>query len=165
ARRQDGDRADADDHPRRRGVAAPPRGPARRHPAHGRGRLPGRALLLDRLGARGRRRGAHGRPGGRRRGVAVPHRRAAARRRVRGPRPDRRLLHVVGRRGRPAPARRGRLGAGAAHVDAPPPRGPRGGGAGAPARLGPLGGRRALPRRACGARPARGPARGAHVHA
>ena len=59
----------------------------------------------------------------RRRGLAVPRRGGAAGRRDRGPRADRRALHVVGRRGRAAAARRRRLGAGAADGDAPPPRG------------------------------------------
>ena len=40
----------------RPGVDRPPGGPARRRPADGRGRLPGAAQLLDRLGARGRSR-------------------------------------------------------------------------------------------------------------
>jgi hypothetical protein len=40
--------------PRSRRLGRPPSGPARGRPAHGRGRLSGRAQLLDRLGARRR---------------------------------------------------------------------------------------------------------------
>ena len=40
---------------RRRRLAGPPRRPARRRPADRRGRLPGAALVLDRVGAGGRR--------------------------------------------------------------------------------------------------------------
>ena len=60
-------------------LAGPPGRPARRPPAHRRGRLPGRALLLDRLRARGRRPRAHGRADRRRRGLPVPDRRGPAR--------------------------------------------------------------------------------------
>ena len=78
-------------------LGGPPGGSARRRPAHGRGRLPGGAQLLDRVGARRRHAGPDDRATGGRRGVAVPGRRAAARRQARAARPDRRLLRV-GRR-------------------------------------------------------------------
>ena len=55
----------------------PPGRAAPGRPADRRGRLPGRALLLDRLGP-GRAGRDHGRAAGRRRGLAVPHRGAAA---------------------------------------------------------------------------------------
>ena len=47
----DGDAARQDDRLRRPGLAGPPRRPARRRPADRRGRLPGAAQLLDRVGA------------------------------------------------------------------------------------------------------------------
>ena len=50
-----GDAARAQHRPRRAGLAGSPGRPARRRPAHGRGRLPGAAQLLDRVRA-GRRR-------------------------------------------------------------------------------------------------------------
>ena len=50
-----GDAARADARPRRAGLAGPPRRPARRRPADRRGRLPGRARVLDRVGARASR--------------------------------------------------------------------------------------------------------------
>ena len=55
-------------------LAGPPRRPARRRAPHGRGRLPGAAQLLDRVGARGRAARAHGRAARRRRGLAVSRR-------------------------------------------------------------------------------------------
>ena len=74
ARRRDGARAEHRARPAR--LARPPRRPARRRPADRRGRLPGAAQLLDRLGARGRLARAHRRAARRRRGLAVPRRRA-----------------------------------------------------------------------------------------
>ena len=85
-------------------------------------RLPGAALLLDRLRPRGRAARADGRADRRRRGLALPGRRAAGRRRDRAARPDRRALLLAGRGRRAAAARRRRLRARAADVDAPPPR-------------------------------------------
>ena len=61
---------------RRARVARSPGGPTRRRPADRRGRLPGAAQLLDRIGARGRAPRPHGRAARRRRGLAVPDRRA-----------------------------------------------------------------------------------------
>ena len=73
-----------------------------------------------------RRARADGRAGRGRRGVGVPRRGAAqAGDAVRAARPDRRPLHLVGRRWRAAAAGRRRLRAGAADVDAAPPRGAR----------------------------------------
>ena len=57
ARRRDAPRQEH--RPRRPGLAGASGGPARRCPAHGRGRVPGAAQLLDRIGARGRRARAH----------------------------------------------------------------------------------------------------------
>ena len=113
-------------------------GPARRPAADRRGRLPGDAQLLDRVGARGRRRRAHGRAARRRRGVAVPGRRGAAGRPARAARPGRRLVRLDRGRRRPAVPGRGRLRPRAADGDAAPPRS-------APA---------ATPRRGCCCRPA-----------
>ena len=75
--RRDGARADASslDVP---DWAGPPRRPAPGRPAHRRGRLPGRALLLDRLGA-GRAGRDHGGAARRRRGLPLPDRGAARR--------------------------------------------------------------------------------------
>ena len=88
------------------GLARPPRRPARRRAPHRRGRLPGAALVLDRLGARARRARAHRRARRRRRGLALPGRGAARRAtssscagRSAGTSPG-------GRRRRPAAARR-----------------------------------------------------------
>ena len=81
-------------------------GPARRRPAHRRGRLPGAAQLLDRVGARGRRARAHRRAARRRRGLAVPRRRAPPGRPARAARPDRRLLRLGGGARRAAAPRR-----------------------------------------------------------
>ena len=86
------DRPNHDPAPRRAGLAGPSGRAARRRPPDCRGRLPGPAELLDRVGARGRPRRADRGPHRRRRGVALPdHRR---------------------RRRRPARAARARSGAG-----------------------------------------------------
>ena len=74
----------------------PPRRPARRRAPDRRGRLPGAALLLDRLGARARRARAHRRARRRRRGLALLRGGGARRRHVRGARADRRALLVDG---------------------------------------------------------------------
>ena len=94
-------------------------GPARRRPPHRRGRLPGAAQLLDRLGAGRHSHRAHRRAARRRRGVALPDRRAPAGRRDRAARPDRRLLRLGAVDRRAAAARRRRLGRRAADGDAP----------------------------------------------
>ena len=73
------DRPDGQHRARRARVAGAPGRPARRRAADRRGRLPGAAQLLDRLGTGGRAPGADGRAAGRRRGVLVPGRRAARR--------------------------------------------------------------------------------------
>src|SRR3954471_16500137 len=75
--RRDAPRDDAG--PRRARLARTPRRPARRRPPHRRGRLPDTALLLDRLGTRGRIARADGRTTRGRRGLAVPDRRAPSR--------------------------------------------------------------------------------------
>ena len=93
-RRRRRDAARQDDRLRRARLARPPRRPARRRPADGRGRLPGAAQLLDRVGARRHARRAHRRAARRRRGLALPDRRAAAGRPDRAARPDRRLLRL-----------------------------------------------------------------------
>ena len=93
-----GDRADAEHRARSAGLAGASRRPARRRAADRRGRLPGAAQLLDRVGARGRAARAHRRAARRRRGLAVPHRRAPPGRRARAARADRRLLRLGGRR-------------------------------------------------------------------
>ena len=93
-----GDAARQDDRLRRARLARPPRRPARRRPADRRGRLPGRAELLDRLGARRHPHRADGRAARRRRGLALPDRRAAARRPDRAARAGRRLLRLGARR-------------------------------------------------------------------
>ena len=97
-------------------------GPACRRPADRRGRLPGPAQLLDRLGARGRPAHAHRRAPRRRRGLAVSRRRAARRRRARAARTDRRLLRLGGVLGWSAAADRGRLGGRPAARDRATPR-------------------------------------------
>ena len=61
---------------RRAGLAGPSRGPARRCPPDGRGRLPGRSVPTRSPPARGRAARAHGRAHRRRRGLALPDRRA-----------------------------------------------------------------------------------------
>ncbi len=76
------------------GLARPRRRPARRRAADRRGRLPGVALVLDRVGARGRAGRDHRRAARGRRGLAVPGRGGARGRRLRGSRPDRRALHA-----------------------------------------------------------------------
>ena len=131
--------------------AAPPR-PALRRPADRAGRLHRAALLLGRLRARGHRRDrAHRRPPARRRGVALPLRRGRRRRRARGPRADRRLVHLA-RRVAGAPRRRGLGRRAARRHAAPPPQGrPRGGDG--PRGLVPLARRRPAPRRASATRP------------
>ena len=73
-------------------VGRAPRGSARGHPAHGRGRLPGTAELLDRVRVGARIARADGRADRRRRGLAVPDGRSTARRRARSARPDRSYL-------------------------------------------------------------------------
>ena len=101
ARADPRDGARLHDRLRRARLARPPRRPARRRAPHRRGRLPGRALLLDRVRAGGSAARADDRADRRRRGLALPRRRAAAGRRVRAARPDRRAIHV-GRRRRAA---------------------------------------------------------------
>src|SRR4051795_9657000 len=81
-RRQRRDRRDAprEDAGARRARLARTRGrPARRRPSHRRGRLPGTALVLDRLGAGGHDARADGRTTRGRRGLAVSDRRARSR--------------------------------------------------------------------------------------
>ena len=90
-------------------LARASRRPARRRPAHRRGRLPARAQLLDRVRARGAARD-HRRAARRRRGLALPRRRAPAGRRARAARADRRLLRLGARPRRAAAPGRGRLG-------------------------------------------------------
>ena len=114
-----------DDRPRRARLARASGRPTRRRPSHGRGRLPGPAELLDRLGAGGRAARAHGRAARRRRGLALPRRRAPAGRPARAAGADRRLLRLGTRTRRAPAARRGRLRDRAADVDAAAPRGGR----------------------------------------
>ena len=133
---------------RRARLAGAPAGPARRRAPHRRGRLPGAALLLDRLRARGRAAGAHRRAHRGRRGLALPRRRGAAR--ATGSRcAARSAATSCGRQTRrSALPDRGRLGRRAAHGDAAPPRGGGKHGAdGAPVLVAEPGGRD-LPRRA-----------------
>ena len=106
---------------RRAGVAWPPCGAARRRAPHRRGRLPGAAQLLDRVGAGRRPPRDHRRGPARRRGLVVPGRRAAGRRQARAPRSDRRLLRLGGGPHRAAAPGRRRVGRRAADVDDPPP--------------------------------------------
>ena len=91
-----GDRAHEEHRARCRRLAGAPRRPARRRAAHGRGRLPGAAQLLDRVGAGGRAPRAH-----RQRlddGEVSPYLTETLRAggRARAPRPDRRLLRLAG---------------------------------------------------------------------
>ncbi len=91
------DRLRAHARARRPRLARPRRRPARRRAPDRRGRLPGAALLLDRLGARGPGAEADGRAHRRRRGLPLPHRRAARGRRARAARAGRRPLHLARR--------------------------------------------------------------------
>ena len=93
--------------------------PARRRPSHRRGRLPGPAQLLDRVGAGRHADRAHGRAARGRRGLSLPDGRAPAGRPGRAPRPHRRVLRLGAFAGRPAAARRRRLGRRAADGDDP----------------------------------------------
>ena len=72
-------RPSAHDRARRARLARARGRAARRRAPHRRGRLPGSALVLDRLGARGPAARAHGRAHRRRRGLALPGGRAASR--------------------------------------------------------------------------------------
>ncbi len=118
SRRRDGSRAHA--RPRRSRVGGSPRRAAPRRPADRRGRLPRRARVLDRLGAR--RAGLdHRGAARRRRGLALSHRGAESRRRARAARADRRLLRLGAGERRPFAARRRRLRDRPAASDAAPP--------------------------------------------
>src|ERR687895_297530 len=117
-----GDPARQDHRVRRAWLARTRSRPARRRPPHGRGRLPDRALLLDRLGARRAAGGVDSRTDRRRGGVAVPDRGASRRRPDRAARPVHELLRLAYGRRWPAAADRRRLRPGAPHGDAPPPR-------------------------------------------
>ena len=68
---------------------------APRHPAHRARRLPGAAVVLDRVGRREHPRRARGRRAARRRGVAVPGARARGRRPARAARSARRVLRLA----------------------------------------------------------------------
>ena len=78
-RRRHRDASRQDDRVRRPGLARTPRRPARRRPPDRRGRLPGAAQLLDRVGAGRHPHRADRRAPRRRRGLALPDRRAPAR--------------------------------------------------------------------------------------
>jgi DMSO/TMAO reductase YedYZ molybdopterin-dependent catalytic subunit len=118
-RRRARDAPRQDDRLRRARLARTPGGPARRHPPHRRGRLPGAAQLLDRIDARRHPRRSHRRAPRRRRGLPVPDRRASAGRPDRTAWSRRRLLRLGAGAGRAAAARRRRLGGRAADGDDP----------------------------------------------